>query len=152
MLLEVMRERLPQRVVQFPCPHECRFGQRHGRADDLVLKKQVLRPELAEARVLDERAVGPRERHDEDGELRPQTGARRVGQWTALIFWFESSIPSFMSASPSLSTRFNSSSEKASSAFFASSVSSDSGIPRFSRCFLTCSFIGRISSLRPAVS
>jgi len=36
-----------------------------------VLEDQVLGPKLREARVLDERRVGPRERDDEDGELRP---------------------------------------------------------------------------------
>jgi hypothetical protein len=36
-----------------------------------MLEDQVLGPELGEARVLDERAVGPRERDDEEGELRP---------------------------------------------------------------------------------
>jgi hypothetical protein len=36
-----------------------------------VLEDQVLGPELTEAGVLDERGIGPRERDDEEGELRP---------------------------------------------------------------------------------
>jgi hypothetical protein len=71
MLVEVVRERLRQRVVQFARPRERRFGQGDGRADDLVLEDQVLGPELREARVLDERGVGPCERDDEERELRP---------------------------------------------------------------------------------
>src|SRR4051794_19793769 len=124
MLLQVARERLGQGVpVELVRAREGRLGQGHRRADDLVLQDQILGPELTEARMLDERRVGARERHDQDGELRPQAGARRGGQWTALIFWFESSIPSFMSASPSVSTFFSSSSEKAFSASMTSSVS-----------------------------
>ena len=54
-LLQVARERRGERVVQLTRPRERRLGQRHGRADDLVLEDQVLGPELPEARVLDER-------------------------------------------------------------------------------------------------
>src|SRR5204863_5934856 len=96
--------------------------QRHGRADDLVLEDQVLGPELPEVRVLHERPVGARERHEEDGELRPQTRAWSAGQWTALIFW-SGCIGALMSASPRLSTFASSSGEKALSASITPSVS-----------------------------
>jgi hypothetical protein len=81
-LLEVGREGRRQRVGvrQLSRTLERRLGQRHGRSDDRVLLKQVLRPELGEPRVLDERVVRGCERADREGDLPPEAGARRIGR------------------------------------------------------------------------
>src|SRR6478752_5787597 len=104
-LLQVARERRGERIIQLARPGERRLGQRHSSADDLMLEDQVLRPELAEARVRDERLVGTREGNDEQAELAAQTGARsvrlRVGQWTALTLRSGERFGSFVSSPPS---------------------------------------------------
>jgi hypothetical protein len=74
-LLEVRRQRL---VATRSRPCERRLRQRDGRADDLVLEDEVLGPQLAQPRLLDERVVCGRERADEDAELTPEARARRV--------------------------------------------------------------------------
>ena len=85
LLVDVLLQVAPRAALragrrrQLARPRERGLGQRHGRADDLVLEDQVLGPELAEARVLDERRVGTRERHDERRELAAETIARRSG-------------------------------------------------------------------------
>src|SRR5207249_2850527 len=78
--LQIRRERRPERVVEAAGLLECRLRQRYGRADDLVLEDEIVRPELAQARMLDEPCVRVRERPDEKPELRPEAGARRVGR------------------------------------------------------------------------
>ncbi|HZE28732.1 MAG TPA: hypothetical protein VE055_01435, partial [Gaiellaceae bacterium] len=74
------RERWAQRVVEASRLLERRFGERHSRADDLVLEDEIVRPKLGQARVVDERRVGGGERPYEKLELRPEAGARRVGR------------------------------------------------------------------------
>jgi hypothetical protein len=79
-LLQVARERRCQRIAfaQLTRPRERRFGQRDGRADDLVLEDQVLGPELGKPRMLDQRVVGDRERADDQVDLPPQAEACRA--------------------------------------------------------------------------
>ena len=140
-LLQVARERRGERIVQLARAGERRLGQRHRRADDLVLEDQVLGPELAEARVCDERLVGARERNDEQAELAAQPGARRVGlrvgQWTALTFRSGERFGSFVSSPPSSWTFTSSTSVKVFRTSIVPSESCAGSTPVFSRCFLT---------------
>jgi hypothetical protein len=76
MLPEIRRKRRSERIVEAARLREGRLGQRHRRADDLVLEDQVLRPELAQARMVDQRRVRRRERRNEQVELRPEASAR----------------------------------------------------------------------------
>jgi hypothetical protein len=46
-LLEIRRKRRSERIVEAARLRERRLGQRHRRADDLVLEDQILGPELA---------------------------------------------------------------------------------------------------------
>jgi hypothetical protein len=81
-LVEVGREWRRQRVGgrQLSRTRQRRLGQRNRCADDRVLLEQVLRPELGEPRVLDERVVRGCERADRDGDLAPEADARPIGR------------------------------------------------------------------------
>jgi hypothetical protein len=79
LLVDVLFQIRGERVIaQLPRADERRLRQRDGRANDLVLQNQVLRPQLGEPPVLDERVVRGRERGGEEAELAPKARARRV--------------------------------------------------------------------------
>ena len=80
-LVEVGREGFAQRIGlgQLPRALERRLGQGNRRPDDLVLQDQVLGPELAQPRVLDQGRTGGCQRPDRARELPPNADARR--QW-----------------------------------------------------------------------
>jgi hypothetical protein len=81
-LFEVRGERQRQCVAgagELARTTERRLGQRHRRADDLVLLDQVLGPQLGQLRMVDERTVGRRERANGEGDLPPEANARGVG-------------------------------------------------------------------------